>query len=231
MTAENFWHRITDRASGFYTNNRKVFNITGISVVVIAGLIVFWSFYWHPQREQEAALKLSKLHHYFETDSFAVVVNGIKGKKMATAPQIADDYGFTAKGREAALMAGLSYMKLAKWDKAVKYLDKAKADDMILGPSILAAKATCYAELGKVEKAAETYEKAGKLGDNLYTAVYYRQAGIHYEKAGNLKAALRCYETIQTNYKSAYGQDQSSELKYIEQDIYKVKGLLGELNN
>jgi tetratricopeptide (TPR) repeat protein len=225
MTADNFWQQITDRVRAFYSKNRKVFNIAGISVVVLAGLISFWSFYWHPQREKEASLKLAKLHHYFETDSFAIVVNGIKGKKMATAPQIADDYGFTSKGREAALMAGLSYLHLAKWDKALDYLDKAKANDMILGPSILAAKATCYSELGKHAKAGENYEKAAELGENDYTAEYYKKAGINFEKAGELKSALRCYEKIKSNYsKTDIGSD-------IDKYIYKVKGLLGDLNN
>ncbi|MBS3914585.1 MAG: hypothetical protein KG003_08800 [Bacteroidetes bacterium] len=200
-------------------------NIAGISVAVVVGLILTWSLYWHPKREHESAAKIAKLHHYFETDSFSIVVNGIKGKKMATAPQIADDYGFTEKGREAALMAGLSYMHLAKWDKAIKYLDKAKADDIILGPSIYAAKGTCYAEMDKTEKAAEAYEKAAKMGDNDFTAEYYKKAGMHYEKAKEYKAALRCYQEI----KSRFGKTEVAS--DIDKYIYKVKGLLGELNN
>lgn len=225
MSTENFWNQLVSRVKGFYQSNRKLINVAGIGIVVIAGLIAFISIYWMPQREQAASQKLAKLHHYFETDSFAVVVNGIKGKKMATAPQIADDYSFTKKGKEAALMAGLSYLQLGKWENAEKYLNKADADDLLLGPSILAAKATCYSELGKTEKAASTYEKAGEMGKNDYTAQYFKKAGMHYEKAGKLKDALRCYQIIKDQYSSTeIGSD-------IEKYIYKVKGLLGELNN
>lgn len=224
MSAQNIWSSFRNRIGGYYGNNQKTVNIVGGSIIVLISLILFGLLYWQPKREEAAATKLAKLHHYFQTDSFAVVVNGIKGKKMATAPEIADQYRFTEKGREAALMAGLSYVHLAKWEKALNYLNKTDADDMFLGPSILAAKATCYSELGQIEKAAKTYEKAADWGKNDYTAQYYKKAGIHYEKAGDLKSALRCYETVKSEYsKTEIASD-------IEKYIYKVKGLLGELN-
>jgi tetratricopeptide (TPR) repeat protein len=122
-------------------------------------------------------------------------------------------------------MAGLSYMRLAKWEKALDYLDKAGANDMFLGPSLMAARASCYSELGKTEKAAATFEKAADWGENDYTAQYYKKAGIHYEKAGELKDALRCYEIIKERYsKTEIASD-------IDKYIFKVKGMLGELNN
>jgi tetratricopeptide (TPR) repeat protein len=179
MSVENFWSSFKNRITGFYNNNRKSVNYIGGALVLIIALFAFAIFYLQPKREAAAGLKLSKLYHYFESDSFAVVVNGIKGKKMATAPEIADEYFFTNKGKEAALMAGESYLHLAKWDKALKYLNKASADDIILGPSILAARATCYSELGDISKAAKTFEKAAKWGNNDFTAQYYKKAGVH----------------------------------------------------
>lgn len=225
MSELNFWNSALDKAKAYYANNKKAVTILGGGIVLVAGLVAFTTLYWFPQRQQAASEKLAKLYHYFETDSFAVVVNGIKGKRMATAPQIADDYRFTQKGREAALMAGESYMHLGKWDKALKYLDRASADDMILGPSIISAQALCNSELGKIEKAAKLYEKAADWGQNDYTAVYYKKAGYHYEKSGDFKAALRCYETIKSKYATS---DVASD---IEKYIYKAKGQLGELNN
>lgn len=225
MSAENIWNQITERLKNYYANHRKTANIIGGGVLLILALIAFVGLYWQPKREAAAATKLAKLHHYFETDSFAVIVNGIKGKKMATAPEIADGYPFTSKGREAGLMAGLSYLHLGKWEKALKYLKKAGANDMILGPSILAAQATCYSELGEYKQAAKAYEKAADWGENDYTAQYYKKAGIQFEKAGDLKSALRCYEIVKSDYHKA---EIASD---IEKYIYKVKGMLGELNN
>lgn len=224
MSAPLNWKSIQSRIVTFYAGNKKVLNIAVAAVLGVTALSLFWKLYWQPNREKEAGAKLARLHHYFQKDSFEVVLKGIKGKKMATAPQIADDYWGTKKGREAALMAGEAYLHTGKFEKALEYLDKAEANDMFLAPSILSARAACYAELGKLEKAAETYEKAGDLGKNDFCAQFYKNAGIHYELAGEFKSALRCYEKIKKEYST------TSEAGDIDKYIYKVKGLLGELN-
>ncbi|MBL7812286.1 MAG: hypothetical protein JNL57_08705 [Bacteroidetes bacterium] len=226
MSAIAYWNEFKSKLSGFFQKNRKLVTIGGTVVLVVAGLFLFWSLYWQPKRETEAGSKLAKLHHYFEKDSFDVVLNGIKGRKnFATAPKIADDYSWTKKGKEAALMAGLAYMRTGKYEKAISYLDKTDAHDMILAPSIEAAKAGCYAELGKLDKAAKQYEKAAEMGNNDFTAQFYKKAGIHYELAKSYKDALRCYEKIKAHYAT------TPEGSDIEKYIYKAKGLAGELNN
>lgn len=225
MSTANLWKQYTEGIRKFYSDNKKVVNIAGTSVIVVLALGVFWSAYWHPKREKEAGVKLAKLHHYFESDSFAVVLNGIKGKKMSTAPEIADSYGWTKKGKEAALMAGIAFLQTGKYEKALKYLDKTDAEDIILGPSILAAKAACYAELGKPDKAAAAYEKASDKGKNDFTAQFLKKAGIQYELAKDYKNALRCYEKLRSDY------SKTTEVSDIDKYIYRAKGMLGELNN
>lgn len=79
------------------------------------------------------------------------------------------------------MVAGLSYLKKSEYGKALDYLDEFSANDALLGPSIIAAKAACKSGLGDLEKAASLYEKAARLGDNEYTSVYFQKAGVHYE--------------------------------------------------
>jgi len=225
MSTENIFNRISSEVGNYYTNNKKNTNIIGGTLSLVGGLIAFWTLYWHPKRENDAALKLAKLHHYFDSDSFNIVVNGIKGKKIATAPNIADSYGFTKKGKEAALMAGLSFMHTGKFEKAIKYLDKSDANDLLLAPAIISAKAACYAELGKPDKAAKQYEKAAELGNNDYTSQFLKKAGIQYELAKDYKSAIRCWEKLRQSF------GKSPEASDIEKYIYRAKGLLGELNN
>jgi len=225
MSTENIFNRISSEVGNYYTNNKKNTNIIGGTLLLVGGLIAFWTLYWHPKRENDAALKLAKLHHYFDSDSFNIVVNGIKGKKIATAPNIADSYGFTKKGKEAALMAGLSFMHTGKFEKAIKYLDKSDANDLLLAPAIISAKAACYAELGKPDKAAKQYEKAAELGNNDYTSQFLKKAGIQYELAKDYKSAIRCWEKLRQSF------GKSPEASDIEKYIYRAKGLLGELNN
>lgn len=225
MSSGNFWIQYTQSIRNWYANNKKIANIAGIVLVVAAGLSLFWSLYYHPKREHEAAAKLAKLHHYFDSDSFNVVLYGIKGKKLTTAPEIADKYPFTKKGKEAALMAGCSFLQTGKFEKALKYFDKVDANDIILGPATVAAKAACYAELGKPDKAAATYEKAALLGKNEYTSQFLKKAGIQFELAKDYKSALRCYEKLKSEFSS------TSDGSDIDKYIYRTKGLLGELNN
>jgi tetratricopeptide (TPR) repeat protein len=115
-------------------------------------------------------------------------------------------------------------LKKAEYKKGVDYMDKFSANDALLGPSIIAAKAACKSGLGELEKAASLYEKAARLGDNEYTSIYFQKAGVHYEMSKNYSAALACYEELDNKYGTTReGQDA-------EKYIYRLKGLMGELN-
>lgn len=224
MSDQFNWSIIKGQISAFYGENKKAMNIAGISVIAVLALSLGWTKYWLPSREKAAGEQLARLQHYFGVDSFEVVLKGIKGKKMATAPQIADKYFGTNKGREAALMAAEAYLQTGKFEKALEYFDKVSPDDHLLSSAVLFGKGTCYAELGKIEKAASYYEKAAKTADNEYAAQFYKEAGKHYELANELKSALRCYEEIKSKYST------TPEGSDIDKYITKVKALLGEYN-
>lgn len=209
---------------GYYAENKRVINLAGSSFLSILIIALFWNLYWHPKRESEAAAKLAPLHHYFEKDSFDVVLKGIKGKKMMTAPEIADAYSLTSKGKEAAIMAGLAYMQTGKFEKAISYLEKAEAKDQFLGAALLNAKAACYAEMGKMEKAAGYFAEAGAQSKSDFSAQYWKSAGMHYEMAESYGKALECYEKIKYEYST------SQEASDIDKYIFKVKALQGDFN-
>jgi len=208
----------------FYAENKRVVILAGTSILSVVIVSLFWSRYWHPQRESEAAAKLAPLHHYFDKDSFNVVLKGIKGKKMMTAPEIADSYFLTDKGKEAAMMAGIAYMQTGKFDKAITYLDKANPNDQFLSAGVLGAKAACYAELGKLEKAADIYAEAGSKSESDFSAQYWKSAGIHYEQAESYTKALDCFEKIKNEFST------TAEASDIDKYIYKVKALKGDFN-
>lgn len=209
---------------GYYTENKRIVILAGSSISIIITISLIWSLLWKPHRESEAAAKLAPLYHYFEKDSFDVVLKGIKGKKMMTAPEIADSYFLTDKGKEAAMMAGIAYMQTGKYEKAIPYLEKAEPKDQFLSAALLNAKAACYAEMGKMEKAAKYYEEAGEKSKSDFSAQYWKSAGIHYEMAESYGKALECYEKIKNEYSA------SPEASDIDKYIYKVKALQGDFN-
>lgn len=227
MSVQNNWNNFTLGASAYFEKNRKMLTYMGGALIAIVGLFVFYKVYWQPKRENAAAVKLAKLQHFFETDSFDVVLSGLKSKKITSAPEIADNYGLTLKGKEAALMAGIAYLKTGKYEKSLKYLEKTDAKDNILASEILSMKAGCYAELGKPGKAAAMYEKAAETGQNDFTAKYYKKAGIFYEIDKNYKSALRAFEKLKIQ---AGGNSEVPEAVDVDKYIYKMKALLGEFD-
>lgn len=213
-----------EKFSAFYTANKK--SIVIVSTVVVAGITggYYWAMEYIPAQETKAAKALAPIHYYFKNDSMDIVLNGNKALKVKSAKSVADEFGSTSKGKEAALMTSIAYMRAKKYEEALKYLDKSEANDEILSGAILNMKAVCYSNLGETEKAASNFAKAGDVAANEFSAEYYKRAGIHYETAENYEKALKYYQLIADKYPtSGVGTD-------INKYVYKMKAKLGEYN-
>jgi len=228
MDFKQITQNLRQSAGAFYNQNKKTVQMVGAAIVIIAGGSYYWYGVHMPAQESKAAEKLAKLEYYFMNDSTQMVLNGNKALKIASAPSIADEFGGTKKGSEAALMAGLTYLHTGEFQKALDYLEMARMGDAVLGPQVLAAQAACYSELNDMGKAAKMYERAAKLGDNEFTARNYVKAAQHYTLNKDYKAALRCWQVLKDEYplSQELGQDVQNADMYINQ----LKGLLGELN-
>jgi len=208
----------------FYRNNKMRIIVAGavIAASVFGGF--YWATYYIPAQESKAAKALAPMHYYFKNDSMEIVLNGDKGRRIVSAKSIADDYGSTSKGKEAALMVSIAYMRTKKYEEALNYIDKTEANDDILSAAILNMKAVCYSNLGETEKAAAQFAKAGDVAENEFAAEYYKRAGIHYETAENYEKALNYYQLIADKYPTTgVGSD-------INKYVYKMKAKLGEYN-
>lgn len=226
---------IQDKFKAFFSNlsanvksSSKAVKITGIVILLLAVIGSVWGLWWFPKRQAEASELKAKLHFFFESDSMSVVLNGLKGKdKIVGAPEIAKKYWMTDAGKECAIMAAEAYMKTGKWQQAIDFYDKTNVRDPFLGPVILAAKAGCYAELKKYDKAGDLYFKAAEFGKNEITDKFYLYSGIHYELAKDYKSALRSYEFA----KAKASDDAKSiepDLGEIDKYIAKAKALAGK---
>jgi len=218
---------IVQNLKSYYEENRKKVNYISIGAISIVALFIGWNFYYLPQQEATAAEKFRKIHSFFAKDSFDIVIKGDKKRKITSAVEIADKYGFTVKGNEAALVAGLAYLNKGDYDNALDYLNQFEAKDRALNPPVISAKATCYSEKGDYKKAAGLFERAAKECDNDLSANYYVRAAQHYEKAEKFSDALECYETIIKKYSTA---EDGRYVQTAELNIYRLKGLMGELN-
>ncbi len=224
MDIKENWLSVRNSVSSFYLGNRKVINISLVSLILLVSGTLYFKLSFLPSQEKKAGQKLAPLYYYFKNDSTQVIIKGSKSLKLSSATEIADDYWYTKKGKEAALMASIALMKEKKHKEALKYLDKTDARDEVLNASILGMKAVCESELGNTVDAAKMFERASGVAENDFSAMYLKKAGVHYEMANEYKDALRCYNIIADKYST------SSEGSDIDKYVYKMKAKLGELN-
>lgn len=196
--------------------NSKPLLITLISLVVVfLGYLGYNKFIEEP-KELEAADELAFPRKYF--DEAAVAGSGIDsllnlGLEGADGKygfvDIAESYSGTNAGNLANYYAGVSYLQLKQYDKAIEFLSKFDSDDEMLGPISLGAIGDAFSDINQPKDALEYYEKAANKKDNEFTTpLYLFKAG---QTALNLKEfgkAEGFFTKIKENYsKSDQGRD------------------------
>jgi tetratricopeptide (TPR) repeat protein len=196
--------------------NSKPLLITLISLVVVfLGYLGYNKFIEEP-KELEAADELAFPRKYF--DEAAVAGSGIDsllklGLEGADGKygfvDIAESYSGTNAGNLANYYAGVSYLQLKQYDKAIEFLSKFDSDDEMLGPISLGAIGDAFSDINQPKDALEYYEKAANKKDNEFTTpLYLFKAG---QIALNLKEfgkAEGFFTKIKENYsKSDQGID------------------------
>jgi len=200
----------------FLESNQKLISIVIGSIVVLAvGYLALNKFYIEP-RTQNAQDQMYAAQNYFEKDSFNLALNG-DGNNLGFL-DIIDDYGSTDAGNLANYYAGVSYLHMGQFDKAIYYLKKFDTDDALLGPISLGAQGDAQLELGKTDKALDLYTEAYKMNDNTLTApIYMLKAADILENSNKAAEALKIYEAIKLKF------PESNEGRSIDKYIARVK--------
>lgn len=186
--------------------------IVGVIVVVILvvlGFLGYNKFIIQPQQD-EASNELNQSQIYFdsalastnstERDSlFNVAINGAQGKFGFV--DIAQEYSSTKAGDLANYYAGISYLNIGEYQKAIEYLEKFSADDEIIATFAVGAIGDAFLQLEQEEDALDYFVKAAKRKDNNYTTPKYlfkaALTAIQLEKADD---AVEYLETIEDKY-------------------------------
>ncbi len=196
--------------------NSKPLLITLISLVVIfLGYLGYNKFIEEP-KEAEAADELAFPRKYF--DEAAVAGSGVDsllnlGLEGADGKYgfvyIAESYSGTNAGNLANYYAGVSYLQLKQYDKAIEFLSKFKSDDEMLGPISLGAIGDAFSDINQPKDALEYYEKAANKKDNEFTTpLYLFKAGQTAMNLKEFKKAEDFFTKIKENYsKSDQGRD------------------------
>jgi len=201
------------RSEQFIEKNQKNILI-GLAAIVllVAGILFFRHSYLVP-KEKAAQEMIFIGEQYFAADSFKVALQG-DGAEYIGFEGIIDDYGATKTAKLASAYAGLCYKNMGNYEKAIDYLSKSNADDIMVSPSLVGSIGDCYVELGKPEKAISYFEKAADTDNELLSPIYLMKAARVYESLEKYGKALKIYDRIKKDYpKSQEGLDVE---KFIE---------------
>ncbi|MDR0745004.1 MAG: tetratricopeptide repeat protein [Mediterranea sp.] len=184
-----------------------------VIILIVSGILMYKNLYAGP-REEKAQTALFKGQQLFEQDAFEIALNG-DSIGYEGFLKVADEFGGTKAANLARAYAGICYMNLGEYEKAIKELDKFSGDDIMVGPSVLGAIGNSYAKLEQLDKATAYLVKAAEQADNnTLSPIFLMQAGNIYEKQGKFADAVKAYTKIKDKYFQSY---QTMDIdKYIE---------------
>ncbi len=186
------------RTEEFLEKNRiAVFAIGGIIGVI---LLAFFGYrYYISNLDEIAQRELFQAVYYFEADSLGKALNG-DGLNYGFLDVISE-YSGTKAANLARFYAGATYLKLADYESALRYLESFGGNDLILQARAYSLVGDAHAELKDYGSAAEYYEKAADYKPNKqFSPIYLQKAAVAYEKLNRIEEALEAYNKIVVKY-------------------------------
>ncbi|OQX98618.1 MAG: hypothetical protein B6I24_04860 [Bacteroidetes bacterium 4572_128] len=187
-------------------------------LMIIFGIVAVFSVYlaynklYLQSEEQSAQTAMFQAEQHFEKDSFNLAING--DETSLGFLQIIDEYGITKSANLSYYYAGISYLNLGDFDKAIEYLEDFDSDDKIVKSMSIGAIGDAYMEKDETQKAIYYYEKAAENNVNDFsTPIFLMKKAIACEKLKKLDEALKIYEEIKSDFaKTSQGRNAD---KYI----------------
>lgn len=212
LKADSFWK----------TNQKKIFMLLGAIVLFIGG---FYAYKWYAKgAETKAQEAMFVAEEYFAKDSFNIALNG-SGKDKGFLAVIKNHSG-TKAANLAKGYAGLCYLHLKDFNKAVEYLKDFSSNSANLQTVAYGALADAYGELGKKDDAISYYKKAASANsaDDQTGGEYLWRAGQLLETMNKNKEAVDLYKEIKEKFPK-YKQGEIDKFIYrlsIEKNDFSV---------
>ena len=188
-------------------NSKPLFSAL-IAVVVIFLSYLGYTKYISEPNEIEASNELAFPRKYYDQASTAgsgidslltLGLEGVDGKYGFL--DVADSFSGTNAGNLANYYAGVSYLEMKQYDKAIEYLEKFNSNDEMLGPVSLGAVGDAFADINQPEQALEYYQKAANKKDNDFTTpLFLYKAGMTAMELKKFDKAESLFSEIKENY-------------------------------
>jgi tetratricopeptide (TPR) repeat protein len=217
-TAEvfNTLDETASKSEQWIEKNSKVLFTTLVAVVVIFLAFLGYNKYIAEPNELEASNELAFPRKYF--DEAATAGSGVDsllnlGLEGADGEygflDVADSYSGTDAGNLANYYAGISYLQMKQYDKAIEYLSKFNSDNATLNAVAIGAIGDAFSDIDQQEDALEYYEKAANKNANGFTTpLYLYKAGQTAMLLKKFEKAEKLFIQIKMKYsKSDQGKD------------------------
>lgn len=206
---------VVSSLQNFWNKYQKIVLGSIASVVLIFGGIWAYKEYIATPAANKAAEALYSAENYFAQDSSRKVLDGDGSTKGVL--YIIKNHSGTPSANLAHYYAGISYLKLGEFNKAVEHLKDFSTTSKPVQMVAFGALGDAYSELGKKDDAISYYKKAGVhfTEDENMSAEYLWRAAKLYEIQNKNQEALELYKEIKSKYPNAKSND-------IDRDIYKV---------
>ncbi len=208
-------------------NSKPLFYGLVLVAVLILAYLGYNKYIVEPT-EKEASNELSfPRKHFNEATNVSVGVDSLLNLGLDGADgkygfvDIANTYSGTSAGNLANYYAGLSYLKLKQYDKAVDHLSKFSSDDLGIGPVALGAIGDAFADINQYKDAVEYYIKATKKENNYTTPMFLFKAAQISMDLKDYSQALTLFKKIKDDFPTSF---QAGDIdKYISSAEFATK--------
>ncbi len=177
-------------------------NITiGLAAILIVtgGWFAYGQLILKP-KEEKAAEAIYKAEGYFKIDSSKLVLEGDGNNKGVL--YIISNYGGTKAANLAHYYAGVCYLKLGDFNKAIEHLKDFSTDAKQIQAAAYGVLGDAYAEAGKKEDAVSYYTKASKTFefDEALSSEYLYRAALLSSTIGKNKEAYSLFKELKEKF-------------------------------
>ncbi len=174
--------------------------ISGIILAIfllVGGWYVYKNYYKEPL-EKEAAEQMWQAQFQFEQDSFNLALNNPGGGYDGFLG-IIENYPGTRAANLSKYYAGVSYLRLGNYDKALEYLEDYDPHTPVMKTMKYGVMGDVLSEQDQLEQASKYYKKAYEAAwdhSDFLAAYYLLKYGELQEELGNKEEAHRAYTEI-----------------------------------
>ena len=207
----------------FIEKNGKKLLVGLIAVVAIVGAYFAYENLYKQPLSNQAADAMFAAQKAFQQDSLLIALNGTNN--IEGFIQITQNYGGTPQANLAQHYAGICFLQMGEYQKAVDQFANYNQTNNTLGNIIYAQNlgltGDAYAQLENLDKALEAYTKAANVTNNVATTpTYNHKAAVVLCTQNKYAEAVVLFELIKKEFPNAIEARDID--KYIEMAKQKI---------